>query len=266
MLFRFILLFCLATPFFACRTSIPKNSNGWKLIWQDEFSVDGKPDPSKWDFAPRKKADWACYCTDNTATAVVKSGNLILKGILSNDATDTATYQTGCIQTRDKFFFKYGKLKVRAKLSKGQGSWPAIWLMPQESKYGGWPASGEIDVMEQLNHDSIFYQTLHSYYIDRLGHKNNPKYFATAPFNVGAFNVFGMEWYPDRMDFFINGKKTFTYPKLAGDSTGTQWPFDQPFFLILDQALGGNWPGPVNKAHLPVQMEVDYVRVYQQKK
>ena len=249
----------------ACRSSLPRQSNGWKLIWQDEFGVDGKPDSTKWGAAPRKKADWACYCTDDTATAFVKDGRLILRGIASKGGADTATYQTGCVQTRDKFFFKHGKLEVRAKLDKGQGSWPAIWLMPQESKYGGWPASGEIDVMEHLNNDTLFYQTLHSHYIDRLGQKNNPRYFATAPFTVGEFNVFGLEWYPDRLDFFVNGKKTFTYPKLAADTTGTQWPYGENFYVILNQALGGAWPGPVKKADLPVQMEVDYVRVYQQK-
>ena len=247
------------------QTGISQPGAGWKLIWRDEFNYNGKPDGSKWGFAPRGRADWACYCTADTATAVVKDDRLILKGILSKDPADTATYQTGCVQTRNKFYFTYGKLEVRAKLAKGQGSWPAIWLMPQESKYGGWPQSGEIDVMEQLNRDTIFYQTLHSTYIDRLQQKKNPPYFATAPFNDGDFNVFGMEWYPDRIDFFVNEKKTFSYPKLANDTTGTQWPFDQNFYIILNQALGGKWPGPVKAADLPVQMEVDYVRVYQKK-
>lgn len=256
------LILCSGMFLLACRTSLLQKEAGWKLVWQDEFLVDGKPDSTKWSFAPRKKAAWACYCTDDTSTAVVKDGRLTLKGILSKSATDTATYQTGCVQTRNKFYFKYGKLEVRAKLGKGQGSWPAIWLMPQDNKYGGWPQSGEIDVMEQLNRDSIFYQTLHSTYIDRLQQKRNPAYFSTAPFNVDDFNVFGMEWYPDRIDFFVNGRKTFSYPNIKNDNT--QWPFDQNFYLILDQALGGNWPGPVNAADLPVRMEVDYVRVYQQ--
>jgi beta-glucanase (GH16 family) len=149
---------------------------------------------------------------------------------------------------------------VRAKLSQGQGSWPAIWLLGEN---GNWPNNGEIDVMEHLNFDTIFYQTMHSYYIDKLKNKNNPKYFTTAPFKVNEFNTFGMEWYPDRIDLLVNGQKTFSYPRLPNDSTHSQWPFDQPFYIILDQALGGNWPGPVNNNDLPQQMIVDWVRVYQ---
>ena len=149
---------------------------------------------------------------------------------------------------------------MRAKLSQGQGSWPAIWLLGEN---GNWPTNGEIDVMEHLNFDTIFYQTMHSYYIDKLKNKNNPKYFTTAPFKVNEFNTFGMEWYPDRIDLLVNGQKTFSYPRLQNDSTHSQWPFDQPFYIILDQALGGNWPGPVNNNDLPQQMMVDWVRVYQ---
>lgn len=246
-------------------TTNSKAQNGaWKLVWQDEFSVNGKPDTLKWRAAPRAKPDWACYCFDDTTTAVVRDGVLLLKGLKAAAAQDTVAYQTGCIDTKGKFSFLYGKVEVRAKMPQGGGSWPAIWLMPEKSKYGGWPRSGEIDVMEHLNFDTIFYQTLHSSYIDQLNKKDNPKYFATASFNVGAFNVYGMEWYADRIDFFINGTKTFSYPKIANDTSATQWPFDQPFYIILNQALGGNWPGPVNDKHLPQQFEIDYVRVYQQ--
>lgn len=245
---------------FAFSSSGKSQSTNWKLIWHDEFSKDGKPDSTKWSFSGRGKADWKCYCADDTATAFVKDGFLYLKGILSKDASDTAKYQTGCIETKGKFSFKYGKLEVRAKLSQGQGSWPAIWLLGEN---GNWPNNGEIDVMEHLNFDTIFYQTMHSYYIDKLKNKNNPKYFTTAPFKVNEFNTFGMEWYPDRIDLLVNGQKTFSYPRLQNDSTHSQWPFDQPFYIILDQALGGNWPGPVNNNDLPQQMMVDWVRVYQ---
>lgn len=251
------LLFLSQFLFSSCAKS---QTSKWKLTWSDEFSYNGKPDNSKWSFSGRGKSDWACFCTDDTATAFVKDGFLYLSGIQSNNPSDTAEYMTGCIQTKGKFSFKYGKLEVRAKLSEGQGSWPAIWLLGEN---GNWPNNGEIDVMEHLNFDSIFYQTMHSYYIDVLKHKDDPKYFTTASFKVGDFNVYGMEWYPGRIDLLINGKKTFSYPKIPDDTTGKQWPFDQPFYLILDQALGGNWPGPVNKKDLPQQMIVDWVRVYQ---
>ncbi|PTX18058.1 beta-glucanase (GH16 family) [Pontibacter mucosus] len=245
-------------------TAIPQKAKPveWVLLWDDEFETDGAPDPAKWSFSGRKSPDWACYCADNPSTTFVKDGQLYLRGILNEDPADTAKYQTACIQTKDKFAFKYGKVEVRAKLSKGKGSWPAIWLMPQESKYGGWPNSGEIDIMEHLNYDSIVYQTLHSHYIDNLQQKTNPVYFATPPFREGEFNTYGLEWYPDRLDFFINGQKTFSYPKIK-NANSSQWPFDEEFYIILDQALGGNWVGSIKDEDLPVQMVVDWVRVYQ---
>lgn len=237
---------------------------GWKLMWQDNFSKNGIPDTAKWSFTGRGRSAWKCYCFDSETTTIVKDGKLLLSGIKSNDKSDTATYHTGCISTEGKFFFKYGKLVVRAKLPQAQGSWPAIWLLPETNAHGGWPKGGEIDVMEHLNHDSIVYQTIHSYYIDKLGHQNNPKHYAVAPFKPGRFNTFGMEWYPDRIDLFVNGKKVFSYPKIANDTTGTQWPFDQPFYILLDQALGG-WPGKIDNQELPATMEVDWVRVYQRR-
>ncbi|MEO6916567.1 MAG: glycoside hydrolase family 16 protein [Chitinophagaceae bacterium] len=250
--------------FSCCLNAHGQKKKKWKLIWQDEFNRNGPPDESKWGFANRKKANWACYCYNDTSTAVVQKGKLLLKGIKAGENTgDTAMYQTGCLETKGKFSFLYGKVEVRAKLPGGKGSWPAIWLMPEEAVYGGWPHSGEIDVMEHLNHDTLFYQTMHSHYIDGLKHTNRPQYSNTASFKVGEYNVYGMEWSEDKIDFYINGKCTFTYPKLPDDTTGVQWPFNQKFYIILNQALGGSWAGPIGNNDLPQQMEVDYVRVYQ---
>lgn len=258
------LLLLIAVNTSAQTTKTTAKEPGWKLVWHDEFSTNGKPDSSKWSFTGRGSSPWNCYCADGPSTATVKNGKLYLSGIVSKGPSDTAHYQTGCIETKHKFFFKYGKLEVRAKLPKAQGSWPAIWLMPEKSIYGGWPKSGEIDVMEHLNDDSIFYQTVHSGYTYIEKHTENPSHSGIASFNPGQFNVFGMEWYPDRMDFFINGEKTFSYPKLK-NGPSNQWPFNQAFYIILDQALGG-WPGRVDKDDLPAVMEVDWVRVYEQDK
>ncbi|MFB9864416.1 glycoside hydrolase family 16 protein [Rufibacter immobilis] len=257
-LYLFLILLCTG-----CASLLHDgNHSGWKVIWEDDFSKDGAPDPAKWRFAGRRSPDWACYCADNPEITYVKDGFLYLKAVLNENPTDTAKYQTACIHTKDKFAFAYGKIEVRAKLARGKGSWPAIWLMPQDSKYGGWPKSGEIDIMEHLNYDTIFYQTLHSEYIDQMNQKNNPVYFATPSFKEGEFNVFGMEWYSDRLDFFVNGQKTFSYPKI-GNADSRQWPFDQKFYLILNQALGGKWVGSIKDEELPVQMVVDWVKVSQ---
>lgn len=235
-------------------------SKEWRLIWSDEFATDGIPDASKWTFTSRGPSDWNRYCVADTTTAVVKSGKLYLKGRLTG--TETEKYKTGGVQSKGKFSFKYGKIEVCALLGKGKGSWPAIWMMPEKGNYGGWPKSGEIDIMEQLNFDAIFYQTVHSDYVDVQKQKDNPKYYTTAPFKPGEYNIFGLEWYPDRLEFTINGNKTFTYPRVDGKGSA-QWPFDQEFYLILNQALGGNWVGSITDSDLPVQMVVDWVRVYQ---
>jgi len=258
-LFLFSLLFAMNHKSLA-----QEHLENWDLIWQDEFNYEGKPDAKKWSFAPRKPVDWACYCADNDATRYVKNGKLHLRGVLNTKPEDTVKYNTGCIRTTDKFSFKYGKIEVRAKLDKGKGSWPAIWMMPQDPQYGGWPHSGEIDIMEQLNYDTIVYQTLHSNYVDIQEKKAVPKYFKTVPYKVNAYNVYGLEWYPDRLEFYLNGEKTFTYPKIE-NADSKQWPFDQEFFIILDQALGGNWVGSIKDEDLPVEMLVDWVRVYQEK-
>jgi beta-glucanase (GH16 family) len=241
--------------------SCGKSTSGeWNLIWSDEFTTDGKPDPTKWTFTSRGTSDWNRYCVADTTTAVVKSGKLYLKGRLTG--SETEKYKTGGVQSKGNFSFKYGKIEVCALLGKGKGSWPAIWMMPEKSVYGGWPKSGEIDIMEQLNFDAIFYQTVHSDYVDIQKQKDNPKYYITTSFKPGEYNVFGLEWHPDRLDFTINGSKTFSYPRVEGKGT-SQWPFDQEFYLILNQALGGNWVGTINDNDLPLQMVVDWVRVYQ---
>lgn len=234
----------------------------WKLIWEDQFEKEGQPDREKWSFAGRSSPDWACYCTDSKETAFIRDGRLILRSGLNTQAGDTIKYQTGCLHTKKHFSFQYGKVEVKAMLSKGKGSWPAIWMMPKDAVYGGWPASGEIDIMEHLNYDSIFYQTIHSTYVDQKDKKDNPPYYHTDKFLIDDFNIFGLEWYPDRLDFFLNGKKTFTYPRVESEGKD-QWPFDQSFYLILNQALGGNWVGEIHDEDLPVEMQVDWVKVYQ---
>ncbi len=230
----------------------------WKLIWEDNFDTDGPVNNSRWTLVNKGSSDWNKYMTPSNELAYVQSGNLILKG------RKTATgYETGGVNSSGKFNFKYGKVEVRAKLSAGQGTWPAIWLMPQQSVYGGWPKSGEIDIMEHLNNDAKIYQVVHTHYVDNLGNKTDPPYSATPAFSVGIYNTFGMEWFPDRIDFTLNGAVTFTYPKKANvPQDQLQWPFDQSFYLILNQALGGSWVGSINDAILPVQTEIDYVRVY----
>jgi beta-glucanase (GH16 family) len=116
--------------------------------------------------------------------------------------------------------------------------------------------------MEHLNYDEIIYQTVHSYYTLELKGSESPVSSSTSKFSVDEFNVFGLEWYPNRLVFTLNGAETFTYVKIE-DADALKWPFDQPFFILIDQQLGGKWVGNINADDLPVQMIIDYVKVYQ---
>ncbi|MET2986392.1 sulfatase-like hydrolase/transferase [Aureibaculum conchae] len=239
-----------------------KPKKDWKVIWQDNFT-DKKLDTTKWSKIPPNNADWGNYMTDDPRCYDFKDGKLYLKGIKNTDTIkDPRPYLTGGIYTKGKFAYQYGKIEIHAKLESAQGAWPAMWMLSETNKNGKYPRNGEIDIMEHLNFEDQIYQTTHSYYTLELKQKDNPPYYTTTKVDVSKFNTYGMEWYPDKLVYTLNGKPTITYPKL--DSVDkSQWPFDQPFYLLIDQQLGGSWVGKVNPDDLPVNMIVDWVKVYQ---
>lgn len=237
----------------------------WKLVWSDEFKKDGFLDPAKWSKIPRNGADWGNYLTDLDTVYSVRDGNLILRGIVNSVApADTAPYLTGGVWTKGKFAFCYGKIEIRAKIGSAQGAWPAFWMLAEKEFHGKYPRNGEIDLMEHLNYDSVIYQTIHSYYTLEIGERSNPVNGAVPHINASEYNVFGLEWFPDKLVFTLNGTQTLTYPRIETDKEG-QYPFDQPFYLLLDMQLGGSWVGAVDASTLPIQMDIDWVRVYQTK-
>ena len=239
-------------------------SAGTIIFWDDFEQTDSIPDTSKWSLCPPQTSAWNRYMSNSYDQAYVSDGKLVLLGEKVN-----GTYKTGGVQSAGKFDFQYGKVEVNARFTEtAQGGWAAIWMMPKSSTpiYNGWPACGEIDIMEQLNHDGYVYQTIHSHYKNTLGY-NNPTPTITAPINVGAFNTYGVEWTEESLVFSVNGVTTLTYPNLnlEDEDTKKQWPFCSPYYLILNQAVGGSgtWPGPITDAQLPAKMEVDWVRVTQ---
>ena len=239
-----------------------REKKDWKIVWEDHF--DGtEMDTAKWTRIPPNNADWGRHMTTNDVCYELKDGKLYLKGINNPDTvSDPRPFLTGGVYTKHKFAFQYGKIEIHAKLESAQGAWPAIWLLGEKNKYGGWPHSGEIDIMEHLNYDDIIYQTTHSNYTINLKQKHNPPHGGTAKIDAGKFNTFGLVWYPDSLVFTLNGEKTFAYPRVE-DVDKSQWPYDQPFYILIDQQLGGSWVGGVNPEDLPVNMIVDYVKVYQ---
>ena len=243
-------------------TDAEREGKEWKLVWFDDFDS-SRLDPAKWTKVPQGSSDWNRHMTSDPACYELKDGMLYLKGIVNPDTVkDPRPYLTGGIYTKDKFSFQYGKVEIRAKLECAKGAWPAMWMLAQENKYGEYPRNGEIDIMEHLNYDDIIYQTTHSYYTLNLKQDKNPPHYGTAKINIAEFNTFGLEWYPNRLVFTVNGKPTFIYPKVKGVDP-SQWPYDQPFYLLIDQQLGGNWVGKVNPDDLPVNMIIDWVKIYQ---
>lgn len=244
-------------------TKSTKTSNGsWQLAWEENFSKPDFLDKTKWSVVERRKPDWANYMSDHKNVIHIKNGKLYLRGIKNPDRKkDTAKYLTGGLSSKEKFTFTYGKIEIRAKLENAQGAWPALWLLPNGNKYGAYPRNGEIDLMEHLNYDSKIYQTVHSYYTLELNEKTNPKNGAIVPVKPTQYNVYGLEWFPDKLVFTLNGKETFVYPKLDNVDK-SQWPFDQPFYIILSMQLEGAWVGKANPDDLPVQMIIDWVKVY----
>lgn len=248
---------CLTGMIFllSCNTQ----TNEWKLVWEDEFDQVDSFDETVWSKIPRGRSDWQNYMSDYDSLYSVQNGNLILRGIVNNSLpNDTAAFLTGGIYTKDKYSFTTnGRVEIKAKLFSAKGAWPAIWMLPQD---GNWPDGGEIDIMERLNGEDIAYQTVHSHYTYVLGIKD-PQTGTTAKINPNDYNIYSVELYPDSLSFYINDTHTFTYPRIETDKEG-QFPFNQPFYLLIDMQLGGSWVGAVEPADLPVEMWVDWVRYY----
>jgi hypothetical protein len=159
-----------------------------------------------------------------------------------------------------KFNIRYGKVEVRAKFSRGRGAWPAIWMMPEpDHSLGGWPAGGEIDIMEHVNVENVIHQTIHNTAMTDVD--GGSKATNQVPFDSESYNTYGIIWTPTAIEFYVNEVLCYTYAKPV-DATPAQWPFDVPFYIILNQSGGAGWPGPITDADLPFAMSVDYVRVY----
>lgn len=234
--------------------------------WQDEFNYTGKPDAAKWSYDLGDHG-WGNNelenYTDKIENAKVENGNLVITAI--KEPSDKQQYSSARLVSKGKADFTYGKFEIRAKLPKGRGTWPAIWMLASGNSYGnkGWPDNGEIDIMEHVGFDQ-----------DRLHGNIHTKAFNHAiKTNKGNnvivkglsedFHVYTCEWTPETVKILVDGNAYFTFQKEA-TYQWPEWPFDKPFHLILNVAVGGNWGGQkgVDDSIFPQKMEVDYVRVY----
>lgn len=235
----------------------------WQLVFQDNFDK-GQLDPATWVLTPRGVHDWNNYMSEDPRLFVWTDSSLILRGIPNDNPADTAAFITGGFWSKDVKAFAPGRYEVRARFKSAKGAWPAIWLLPFYPQTE-WPYSGEVDIMEHLNHDNYVWQTVHSNWTQGLKH-DNITHTVTAEIDPEGWNTYAVEITPDGVRYFVNDRMTHFYMRQEGDDAvkGGQYPFYCPQYLIIDMQLGGSWVGAVDAAELPAEMEIDWVKVYEE--
>ena len=231
----------------------------WALIWHDEFN-ESAPLQENWyidinDYGGGNQE--LQYYTDRTENVHIKDGMLHIVGLREDYLT--REYTSARLTTQDAW--TYGRFEIRAKLPEGQGIWPAIWLISDTEPYGSWPTSGEVDIMEMLGHEpNIIYGTLH-YTNPQSEHA---QFQGAATLSPGEFHTFALEWDENEFRFFVDGEQYFTVDAWDSDVGAFPAPYDQPFNIIVNLAIGGTWPGSPNEDTIfPQDFLIDYVRVYQ---
>lgn len=240
------------------------DANAWKLSWQEEFNYEGLPDSSKWGYDIGGHG-WGNnelqYYTDaNIANASVGGGSLKLTAL--QQKRENRDYTSARLVTKGKADFTYGKIEIRAKLPPGRGLWPAFWMLGSNHPVVNWPDCGEIDILEHVGFekDSVF-GTIHTKTYNHVRKtQKGKKVFINDPY--GEFHLYAIEWTPERLDFLLDD--SLYYHTANEHKTTAEWPFDNPFYLIVDLAIGGNLGGRkgVDDTVFPAVLEVDYIRVY----
>lgn len=227
------------------------------LLWSDEFNTNGAPDPSKWGYdLGVGSGGWGNnelqYYTSRPENAVVQGGVLQIKAI--REAFSGSPFTSARLLSKNKFSVKYGRVDVSAKLPAGIGTWPAIWMLGNNISTVGWPACGEIDIMEHRGSElNKIFGTLH--YPGRFGGNadGNTRMIANA---TTAFHKYSLEWTASTIRISVDDDLIHAVPNSAAI------PFNQEFFFILNVAMGGNFAGAVDPAFTGATMEIDYIRVY----
>ena len=260
-------------------TATPLPAAEWKLVWSDEFDTPGQPDPAKWGYEEGfiRNNERQYYTRDRRENARVENGMLVIEARkerfkLPSDKSHSkrskgreyAEYTSASLTTLNKASWTYGRIEVRAKLPTGRGTWPAIWTLGTDKRQLGWPACGEIDIMENVGFDpDLIHGNIHTKSYNHVQHTNKGSKITIAkPYQ--DFHVYAVEWRPDRIDFFVDKTKYFTFTnEEKGDAA---WPYDKPQYLILNIAIGGDWGGQkgIDDSIFPQRMYIDYVRVYQE--
>jgi beta-glucanase (GH16 family) len=260
-----LLLSCNSTPdktVNALKQDVTANLTD-SLVWYDEFSYSGLPDSTKWNYDVGGTG-WGnnedqYYTEKRLQNARVNNGNLIIEA--RREEYRNKNYTSARLVTKGKGDWRYGRIEVRAKIPRGRGTWPAIWMLASTTPLR-WPRDGEIDIMEHVGFDQgNIHATIHC---TQYNHGNGRQRTAIAyvPDCADSFHVYSLLWTMDTIKAAIDNRIYFTFSNEHTDATA--WPFDFPFHLLLNIAIGGNWGGQrgIDNNIFPVRMEVDYVRVY----
>lgn len=260
-------------------TPSPTLPGGWILVWNDEFDgpTGSAPNPEKWNHDIGGEGwgnqEWEYYTDQPENAALDGTGNLVItaRAVDNPDASGLDCWYGSCkftsarLLTHGKFDFTYGRVEARIKIPFGQGIWPAFWMLGNDIPVAGWPDCGEIDIMENIGREpAMVHGTVHGpgfYGADGL----------SSPFSLpdeaafsDDFHLYAVEWEADEIRWYVDETIYGTVRKSQFPET-CRWVFDHPFFLILNIAVGGGWPGyPDTTTTFPQTMLVDYVRVYQQ--
>lgn len=237
--------------------------SGRKLIWSDEFNGKGLPDPSKWNYDVGGNGfgnnEAQFYTLNRPENARMENGNLVIEA--RKEKWKNNSYTSARLLTKGKFSFQYGTVEVRARLPKGRGTWPAIWMMSENMKK--WPDDGELDIMEHVGfNQGYIHASVHTQKYNHIrGTQKTDTLFVKDVSE--RFHVYKAVWTPEKIDVYVDDMKFFTYENK--EKVYEAWPFDQPCFIILNLAIGGFWGGKegIDDGVFPQKYYIDYVRVYQ---
>jgi beta-glucanase (GH16 family) len=253
-------------------TPAPAPAGGWTLSWSDEFDgpAGAAVDATRWTFdvggGGWGNQELESY-TDRPKNARLRGDGVLVIDVLRESFVGrdgiARDYTSARLKTQGLFSQTYGRFEARLKLPRGRGIWPAFWMLGTDITSAGWPACGEIDIMENLGHEpGVAHSTLHGPGYSGASGLNASLTLPGGGSFADGFHVFAVEWEPEALRFFVDGQPYHTRTP-AAVPPGGRWVFDHPFFLLLNVAVGGNWPGPPDATTVfPQQMLVDYVRVY----
>ncbi len=248
----------------------PPNPPGYHLVWSDEFNGNGI-DGGKWSFETNGNGggnNELQYYTSRPENARVENGHLVIEARKENYSGPDGSrqYTSARLRTLNKGDWTFGRMEARMKLPRGQGMWPAFWMLPTDNKYGNWAASGEIDIMEAVNtspSDNRVYGTLH-YGGGWPANTHTGNSFSPASSVSDNYHTYAVEWEPTAIRWYVDDVLYATQTSWWSAGGAYPAPFDQRFHVLLNLAVGGQWPGnPDGNTSFPQRMEVDFVRVYQ---